>query len=86
MPDILAFLKQNPEYAPVLQRAMEHEEANRTNEHYLGWEWHDVQMYGSKLPKLVVEGIARIDFKSRSTTAYKLVDREAVRSALRKLQ
>ncbi len=84
MLDIVAFLEQNPEYAPVLQKAVEHEEANSTNEHYLGWEWYDVQMYGSKLPKLVVEGIARIDFKSRSTTAYKLVNREAVRAALTK--
>lgn len=83
--DVLTFLRQHQEYVPVIRKAIEHEEANVKNPHYLGWEWYDVQTYGSKLPRLVVEGIAKVNFKSRSTTGYLLVDREACKVALKKL-
>ena len=80
---IVDFLKQNPKYREILQRAIEHEEKNAENAHYLGWEWYDARAYPAHLVKLVIAGITNVNFKSNSATCYLLVDRQATKEALR---
>ena len=81
--EIIDFLKGNPKYYEILQRAMEAEEKNVQNQHYLGWEWYDVRAYPAQLVKLVIAGISNVNFKSNSSTNYLLVDREATKQALK---
>lgn len=79
--EIMAFLRKRPEYVKTLKKAVEHEERNASNPHYLGWEWYDVETFGTKLQRLVVDGIAKINFKSRSSTCYLLQDLKDVKAA-----
>lgn len=80
---IRSFLNENPRFIEVLKRAVEHEEANSKNPHYLGWEWSDVRAYPAELMKLVREGIVNIKYKSRRYTNYILADREVSRQRSR---
>jgi hypothetical protein len=77
-----SFLAQNPRFAEILKRAVEHEEAHSKDEHYFGWEWSDVRAYPAELMKLVREGIVNIKYKSRRYTHYILADREVVKKCL----
>ena len=77
------FLKANPKYREILQKAIETEENNVQNTHYLGWEWYDVRAYPAQLVKLVIAGITNINFKSNSSTNYLLVDRQMTKQALK---
>lgn len=81
--EIIRFLKENPKYREILQRAIEVEEGNVQNPHYLGWEWYHVRAYPAQLVKLVIAGIANVNFKSNSSTNYLLVDREATKQAIK---
>jgi len=85
-PEIVAFLKEHPEYLKTLEKAVEQEEQNASNKSYLGWEWFDVETLGAKLMRLVTSGIVKVNFKSRSTTCYLLKDRDAVKKALRSMK
>lgn len=69
-------------FRSILEAAVSHEEAHAADPNYLGWEWHDVRAYPARLMKLVVEGVISVNFKSNSTTAYKLVDRAQTKSDL----
>jgi hypothetical protein len=84
--EIVALLKEYPEYIKTLKKAIEHEEQNATNPHYLGWEWHDVETLGAKLQRLVTNGIIKVNFKSRSTTCYLLKDRKSTKDAIEQLE
>ena len=79
------FVRRAPDYTPILQKAVVHEEENGTAPHYLGWEWYNVEAYPARLMYLVVNGIARVNFKSRRSTCYLLKDREATKEALKRL-
>jgi hypothetical protein len=79
---VAKFLRENPKYKEILERAVQHEEKNLGKEYYLGWEWSDVRAYPAELMKLVREGIADIQYKSRRYTNYKLADRECVKNVL----
>jgi len=81
--EIVAFLKEHPDYVKTLEKAVEHEEQNVSNKSYLGWEWYDVETLGAKLMRLVTSGIVRVNFKSRSATCYLLKDKESVKEALK---
>ena len=81
--EIGQFLKENPKYREILQRAIEVEEKNTQNPHYLGWEWYDVRAYPAQLVKLVIVGVTSVNFKSNSSTNYLLVDKEATKQALK---
>lgn len=84
--EILEFLRRNdPSYADILRRGLEHERENASNPHYLGWAWHEVQAYPARLVKLVVNGVTKVGFKSNSTTCYRLVDPQATEQALMEL-
>jgi hypothetical protein len=81
--EITEFLNQNPKYREILLRAIETEEKNTQNPHYLGWEWYDVRAYPAQLVKLVIAGITNVNFKSNSSTNYLLVDRKMTKQALK---
>lgn len=81
--EITEFLKENPKYQEILQRAIDTEEKNIQNPHYLGWEWYDVRAYPAQLVKLVIAGITTVNFKSNSSTNYLLADRLATKEALK---
>jgi hypothetical protein len=84
--DVAEFLKGNPKYVEILERAVAVEEQLSTDRLRagMGWEWHEVRAYPSSLVKLVVSGITKVVFKSNSGTMYLLVDRQAVKLALKK--
>ena len=81
--EVATFLEQHPKYRPIVERALEVEEANQ-NPHWLGWKWHDVRAYPAQIVRLVVEGIARVNFQSNSSTNYLLVDRQSTKRGLDK--
>jgi len=80
--EILRYLLKHPEYARVLRLAVEAEEKHANEEHWLGWEWFDVQCYPATINKLIVDGIAKVTFSSSNFTHYRLVDLEATKEAL----
>ena len=84
--ELIELLIEDQEYHNILQRAVEHEEKNSANPHYLGWEWSDVRAYPAKLVKLVVKGFAKINFKSNKSTCYLLTDRTATKNALKQIK
>jgi hypothetical protein len=84
--EIMVLLREYPEYVKTLKKAIEHEEQNAMNPHYLGWEWYDVETLGAKLQRLVINGIIKVNFKSRSATCYLLKDRKSTRDALKQLE
>jgi len=75
-------LSEKPDYLKTLQLAVGKEEENVANKNYLGWEWYDVETHPARLIRLVTSGIARVNFKSNSSTCYLLKDRDAVKRAL----
>lgn len=81
--EIAKFLKENPKYREILQRAIEVEEKHMNERHWLGWEWHEVRAYPAHLVKLVIAGVIKVNFKSNSSTNYLLVDQQAVKHALK---
>lgn len=81
---VKGLLEKKPEYEKTLKLAIEKEEENLTRDTYLGWEWYDVETHPAKLIKLVTEGIAKVNFKSNSSTCYLLKDREIVKQVLPK--
>jgi len=83
MNEIAKFLKENPKYREILQRAVDVEEENKKNPNWLGWEWYEVRAYPAQLVKLVIEGAIKVNFKSNSSTNYLLVNRELVKQALK---
>jgi len=85
-PEVVAFLKEHPEYIKTLEKGVEHEERNANNKNYLGWEWYDVETLGAKLMRLVTSGIIKVNFKSRSTTCYLMKDKETVKKALKSMR
>jgi len=80
---------ERPKYREILERAVKvEEEAERglledseIIKNY-GWEWYHVQAYPAELMRLVRDGIAKINYKSRKHTYYKLVNTDEVKRAL----
>ena len=83
--DAKEFLSFNPDYIKTFKKAIENEKTNSKNPHYLGWTWYDVETYGAKLQRLVVNGFIKVNFKSRSATCYRLKDdaKEQIADALK---
>jgi len=84
--EILNYLMEHPEYAEVLKLAVQHELENADKQHYLGWEWSDVRAYPATIRKLIVDGLVRVSYNSRSFTNYKLVNLEATKQALEEFE
>ena len=83
--DVAEFLNANPKYIEILERAIVADEALDKDplRAMLGWAWSDVQAYPASLVRLVVSGIIRVQYKSNSGTMYRIVDRQAVKEALK---
>jgi len=80
----IQLLAQKPEYLKTLQLAVQKEEENLSNKQYLGWQWFDVETHPAKLMKLVTSSIAKVNFKSSSSTCYLLKNRESVKRAIKR--
>ena len=78
------FLGRYPEYEKTLRLAVAHEESAGTSDGQ-GWQWHDVDTHPTKLIRLVTEGIARINLRSRQATYYLLRERVTVKNSLKEL-
>jgi len=77
------FLSSNPEVRRMVTRALELEaEGAAKNPYYLGWEWHDVPVPTAKLRVLVEEEVFKVNYNSRSTTAYMVKYPDLAREAL----
>ncbi len=79
---VAEYLRAHPKATAVLRAAVGEEESRSGEEHYLGWEWHQVRAYPASLMKLVVDGLIKVNYKSNSATCYLLVDREATKLAV----
>ena len=71
-------LAANPEIRRVVAKALELEEEGASNTYYLGWEWHEIPVALPKLKVLVEEEIVKINYRSRSTTTYMDLARQAL--------
>jgi len=69
-------------YLEILRRALAEEEKHANDEHYLGWEWYEVQAPPAMIDKLMMHDLVTVNFKSNSSTNYLLSNREAVKKAL----
>jgi hypothetical protein len=78
------FLGRYPEYEKTLRLAVAHEESMSSSDGQ-GWQWHDVDTHPTKLIRLVTEGIARINLRSRQATYYLLRERATVKNSLKGL-
>jgi hypothetical protein len=84
MEELAKFIS-DPKYAAILKKAVEAEERLDKDQYRAGhgWEWHEVQAHPGNLMKLVVAGILRVAYKSNRSTMYLLVDRQAVKRAVK---
>jgi hypothetical protein len=78
------FLGRYPEYEKTLRLAIAHEESTSSSDGQ-GWQWHDVDTHPTKLIRLVTEGIAKINLRSRQATYYLLRERATVKKSLKEL-
>ena len=77
-----AFLERFPEHLKTLRLALVHEESGKGEVNYRGWQWSDVEVHPTKLMRLVIEGISKVNLKTRHSTHYLLRDSKAVKKAL----
>jgi len=76
------FLERFPGYQKTLRLAVVHEESGEGEVDYRGWQWSDVEVHPTKLMRFVIEGISKVNVKTRHSTYYLLRDRNAVKKAL----
>jgi len=79
---VRVFLERFPEHQKTLRLAVVHEESGEGETNYRGWQWSDVEVHPTKLMRLVIEGISKVNIKTRHSTHYLLRDRNAVKKAL----
>jgi len=46
------------------------------------WQWHEVERHSTKLIRLITEGIAKVNLKTKQTTYYLLRDKSLVKRTL----
>jgi CRISPR/Cas system-associated exonuclease Cas4 (RecB family) len=80
---VRVFLERFPEHQKTLRLALVHEESGEGEVNYRGWQWSDVEVHPTKLMRLVIEGISKVNVKTRHSTHYLLRERNAVKKALR---
>lgn len=83
---ILECIKENTKYIDILKLAVEQEEKHANDKDYLGWEWSDVRAYPATINKLIIKGLVYKSYDSANFTNYRLVDLEATKNALKKLE
>ena len=63
-----------PEDFEVLRKLADYESTMDSYHQGIGWAWLEVSMYPATINKLVMKGLARVSYKSRSSTNYLLTD------------
>jgi len=59
----------------LLKKVKEYEDTMDEEGRRLGWRWFDVGAYTATLNKFIVKGLARVSYKSRSETRYRLTEK-----------
>jgi len=77
------FLARFPDYRKALWVAARSEEEGLGNPSYQGWQWSDVEMHPTRVLKLVIEGIAKINMRTRRATYYLLKEPDLVKTVLK---
>ncbi len=77
------FLEKYPDYRKALWLAARSEDEGSSNPSYQGWQWSDLEMHPTRVLRLVIEGIARINLRTRRATYYLLKDPELVKRILK---
>ena len=77
------FLAKYPDYRKALWLAARSEEEGLANPSYQGWQWSDLEMHPTRVLKLVIEGLAKINLRTRRATYYLLKDPEMVKLVLK---
>lgn len=77
------FLAKHPDYRKALWLAARSEEEGAGKPSYQGWQWSDLEMHPTRVLKLVIEGLARINMRTRRATFYLLRDPGLVQSVLK---
>jgi hypothetical protein len=77
------FLAKFPDYRKALWLAARSEEEGQGNPSYQGWQWSDVEMHPTRVLKLVIEGIAKINMRTRRATHYLLKEPDIVKTVLK---
>jgi CRISPR/Cas system-associated exonuclease Cas4 (RecB family) len=77
------FLARFPDYRKALWLAARSEEEGQGNPSYQGWQWSDVEMHPTRVLKLVIEGIAKINMRTRRATYYLLKESDLVKTVLK---
>jgi len=75
------FLKANPVYNDVLNRAVAYEEQHSDEAYLTGWAFAAGVLEGD-LRKLVKEGVIEASFESGRIVAFRLVDRELAKKVV----
>lgn len=72
----------------IIEKALNLEKAGlRDNpEHYLGWEWHEIDEPPHVIMRLFRKGLVTIPFKSNKHTCYMLKDREEAKVLLEEVE
>jgi len=73
---LMQYAEADPMFVEILKRMVEKEEENISKGWSPSWEWHDIGVAPYVLRKLVLDGIIRVAYKSRTHTCYELVDRQ----------
>jgi Holliday junction DNA helicase RuvB len=82
---ILSLVREKPSLVKVLRYAVEWEEDPK-NKDMLGWSSWDVHAPRSDVDKLIFEDLARVSYRSANFIHFQLMDREAVKAALREFE
>jgi hypothetical protein len=77
------FLAKFPDYRKALWLAARSEEEGQGSPSYQGWQWSDVEMHPTRVLKLVIEGIAKINMRTRRATYYLLKEPDLVKTVLK---
>ena len=77
------FLARFPDYSKALWLAARSEEEGSGNPSYQGWQWSDVEMHPTRVLKLVIEGVAKINMRTRRATYYLLKEPDLVKTVLK---
>ena len=82
---LAAFLMENERYVDILKKAVELEEELERKGSWVRWEAYEVGAFGYDVVKLRNAGIVELVMKTNRHTYYKLVDRDAVKKAIKKV-
>lgn len=85
MDNLATLFHHDEEARRIAERALELEEDAKNREHWLGFEWNDVEASERKLRSLV-GSLLKVTFKSNNAICYRLKDPSAVRQALKRAQ